>query len=94
MTGYRRLSPFVEQTQDRSDLQKWVSEIIRRLALTTLARTLSVQLCRPVLDNTQLCSHYDLTLQWPTAPDSSEPAILNAVPEQFGLKLKPQLTPN
>jgi len=65
----------------------------REVPIATLARILSMQLGRPVLDNTQLSSHYDLTLQWPTAPDSSPPAILNAVQEQLGLKLVPQLMP-
>jgi uncharacterized protein (TIGR03435 family) len=65
----------------------------REVPIATLARILSEQLGRPVLDNTQLFSHYDVTLQWPTAADSSQPAILNAVQEQLGLKLKPQLMP-
>jgi uncharacterized protein (TIGR03435 family) len=66
----------------------------REVPIATLARILSAQLGRPVLDKTQLSSHYDLTLQWPTAPDSSEtPQILNAIQEQLGLKLKPQLMP-
>jgi uncharacterized protein (TIGR03435 family) len=41
----------------------------------------------------KLSSHYDITLQWPTAPDSSQPAILTATQEQLGLKLVPQLMP-
>ena len=65
----------------------------REVPIATLARILSEQLSRPVLDKTQLPYHYDVTLQWPTDPDSSEPAILNAVQQQLGLKLKPQLMP-
>ncbi len=65
----------------------------REVPMATLARILSEQLGRPVLDNTHLSSHYDVTLQWPTAPDSSDTAILNAVQEQLGLKLKPQQMP-
>jgi uncharacterized protein (TIGR03435 family) len=61
--------------------------------MATLARILSEQLGRPVLDKTQLPYHYDVTLQWPTAPESSEPAILTAIQEQLGLKLKPELMP-
>jgi uncharacterized protein (TIGR03435 family) len=61
--------------------------------MSTLARILSEQLGRPVLDNTKLSSHYDVTLQWPTTPDSSQPVVLTAIQEQLGLKLMPQLTP-
>jgi uncharacterized protein (TIGR03435 family) len=65
----------------------------REVPMATLARILSGQLGRPVLDKTQLPYHYDVTLMWPTASDSSQPAILNAVQEQIGLKLKQQLMP-
>ena len=65
----------------------------REVPIATLARILSEQLGRPVLDNTQLSSHYDVTLQWPTAPESSEPTILIAIQDQLGLKLVPQLMP-
>jgi uncharacterized protein (TIGR03435 family) len=65
----------------------------REVPLATLARILSDELGRPVMDKTQLPYHYDVTLLWQVAPDSSEPAILNAVQEQLGLKLKPQLMP-
>jgi uncharacterized protein (TIGR03435 family) len=65
----------------------------REVPIATLARILSEELGRSVLDKTQLSYHYDVTLQWPTAPESSEPAILNAVQEQLGLKLVPQLMP-
>jgi uncharacterized protein (TIGR03435 family) len=65
----------------------------REVPIATLAKILSDQLGRPVLDSTRLSSHYDVTLQWPTAPESSEPTILAAIQEQLGLKLVPQLMP-
>jgi uncharacterized protein (TIGR03435 family) len=65
----------------------------REVPIATLARILSDQLGRPVLDGTKLSSHYDVTLQWSTDPDSSRPAILTAIQEQLGLKLVPQLMP-
>ena len=65
----------------------------REVPIATLARILSDQLGRPVLDGTKLSSHYDVTLQWPTAADSSQLAILTAIQEQLGLKLVPQLMP-
>ncbi len=65
----------------------------REVPIATLARILSDQLGRPVLDSTKLSSHYDVILQWPTAPESSEPTILTAIQEQLGLKLVPQLMP-
>jgi uncharacterized protein (TIGR03435 family) len=65
----------------------------REVPLATLARILSDQLGRPVLDGTKLSSHYDVTLQWQTDPDASQPAILTAIQEQLGLKLVPQLMP-
>ena len=65
----------------------------REVPVATLAKILSEQLGRPVLDETKLTNHYDVTLLWQVAPDSSEPAILDAVQDQLGLKLKPQLMP-
>ena len=65
----------------------------REVPVATLARILSDELGRPVLDSTKLSSHYDVTLQWPTDADSSEPAISTAIQEQLGLKLVPQLMP-
>jgi len=65
----------------------------REVPIATLARILSDELGRPVLDNTKLSSHYDVTLQWPPDPDASQPAILTAIQEQLGLKLVPQLMP-
>ena len=65
----------------------------REVPIATLARMLSDELGRPVLDSTHLGSHYDVTLQWPTAPESPKPAILAALQEQLGLKLVPQLMP-
>jgi len=65
----------------------------REVPLATLARILSDQVGRPVLDDTKLSSHYDVMLQWPTDHDSSQPEILTAIQEQLGLKLVPQLMP-
>jgi uncharacterized protein (TIGR03435 family) len=65
----------------------------REVPIATLARILSDELGRPVLDSTKLSSHYDVTLQWPTAPDSLQPAILTEIQDQLGLKLVPQLMP-
>lgn len=65
----------------------------REVPIATLARILSEQLGRPVLDNTQLSSHYDVLLQWTVAPEPAEPAILSAVQEQLGLKLVPHVMP-
>jgi|HubBroStandDraft_6_1064221.scaffolds.fasta_scaffold58064_1 uncharacterized protein (TIGR03435 family) len=65
----------------------------REVPLATLARILSDELGRPVLDKTQLPYHYDVTLLWQVSPDSSEPEIVNAVQEQLGLTLKPQPMP-
>jgi uncharacterized protein (TIGR03435 family) len=65
----------------------------REVPIATLARILSEQLGRPVPDETRLSYHYDVTLQWPSSPDSSEPTILTAIQDQLGLKLVPQLIP-
>jgi uncharacterized protein (TIGR03435 family) len=65
----------------------------REVPISTLARILSEQLGRPVLDSTRLTAHYDVTLQWQAAGESSEPAILTAIQDQLGLKLVPQLMP-
>jgi uncharacterized protein (TIGR03435 family) len=52
---------------------------------------------RPVIDQTGLTGHYDFTLAWsnPLAgtPDSTDPSIFTAMPEQLGLKLEPRQVP-
>jgi uncharacterized protein (TIGR03435 family) len=65
----------------------------QEVPIDTLARILSEELGRPVLDETRLPQHYDVTLQWPTTRESSEPTILTAIQDQLGLKLVPQLMP-
>lgn len=65
----------------------------REVPIATLARILSDELGRPVLNGTSLSSHYDVTLLWPTDSGTSQLAILTAIQEQLGLKLVPQLVP-
>jgi uncharacterized protein (TIGR03435 family) len=65
----------------------------REVPIATLAKILSEELGRPVLDETQLTCHHDVTLLWQVAPGSSEAAIPDAVQDQLGLNLKPQLMP-
>jgi uncharacterized protein (TIGR03435 family) len=52
---------------------------------------------RPVLDQTGLTGRYDFTLAWSNpltgAPDSTDPSIFAALPEQLGLKLEPRRAP-
>jgi uncharacterized protein (TIGR03435 family) len=62
----------------------------REVPIATLTRILSEQLGCPVLDNTGLTNHYDLTLQWEANPESSGAAISAALQEQLGLKLEPK----
>jgi uncharacterized protein (TIGR03435 family) len=61
----------------------------REVPIATLAKILSEQLDRPVLDKTGLTNHYDLILQWEANPESSGAAISAALQEQLGLKLEP-----
>lgn len=65
-----------------------------------LARDLSLQLGRKVVDHTGLTGRYDFALTW-TPDDSSAtasaesqaPSLFTAVQEQLGLKLQPVKTP-
>jgi uncharacterized protein (TIGR03435 family) len=68
--------------------------------LSDLAVVLSDKLGRPVVDKTDLPGRYDITLQWSPdqAPTSAEnpdapPALITALQEQLGLKLKPGSDP-
>ena len=77
----------------------------QEVPVATLARLLSEDLGRTVLDKTGLKDHYDITLQWPTtehgeqgasdtlSAQSSEPSIFTAIQEQLGLKLEPNDMP-
>ncbi|HTW58320.1 MAG TPA: TIGR03435 family protein [Terriglobales bacterium] len=65
----------------------------REVPTATLARMLSEQLGRPVLDKTGLSNHYDITLEWQANSELPGAAISAALQEQLGLKLMPQLMP-
>jgi uncharacterized protein (TIGR03435 family) len=64
-----------------------------------LAKILTGQIHRTVIDKTELTGNYDLTLQWTPdgAPASTDadapPSIYTAVQEQLGLKLQPAKAP-
>jgi uncharacterized protein (TIGR03435 family) len=62
----------------------------REVPIATLARILSEQLGRPVLDKTRLSNHYDITLQWEANSELPDPAISAALQEQLGVKLESQ----
>jgi uncharacterized protein (TIGR03435 family) len=65
--------------------------------IATLARFLSGQLRRPVLDKTGLTGKYDFTLQWArgeSQTDSNGPSLFTAVQEQLGLKLEAKKSPS
>lgn len=48
----------------------------REVPIATLARILSDEVGRPVLDKTGLLDHYDVTLQWQASPESSRSRCL------------------
>ncbi len=67
-----------------------------RVLMSVLAKTLSSQLSRTVIDKTGLTGEYDVNLEWNpdlTAPENGiapeGPSIFTAVQEQLGLKLEP-----
>jgi uncharacterized protein (TIGR03435 family) len=71
----------------------------RQTEMSTLIYFLSVQLGRPITDETGLTGKYDFTLKWdpdgPDLPDDGgvplaprEASIFSAVQEQLGLRLK------
>jgi uncharacterized protein (TIGR03435 family) len=69
------------------------------MPISSLAKVLTDQLHRPVIDKTALTGNYDLTLQWtpddsPASTDANAaPSIYTAVQEQLGLKLQPAKAP-
>jgi bla regulator protein blaR1 len=76
------------------------------VGLDLLARVLSNQLGRPVIDRTGLKGNFDFKLQWtpdpgqpdgldggPPPPDPNGPSIFTAVQEQLGLRLESQKGP-
>lgn len=68
------------------------------LPMRSLAKSLSGQVHRTVIDKTGLAGNFDLKMQWSTDnnPDSGAevlPDIFTAVQEQLGLKLKPAKGP-
>jgi uncharacterized protein (TIGR03435 family) len=68
------------------------------IPMTTLAKSLTDQVHRTVVDKTGIAGNYDLTLQWsnddnPDAAADPNPPIFTALPEQLGLKLKPAKGP-
>jgi uncharacterized protein (TIGR03435 family) len=69
------------------------------MPIASLAKVLTDQLHRPVIDKTGLDGNYDLTLQWTpdgapvSTDDNAPPSIYTAVQEQLGLKLQPAKAP-
>jgi bla regulator protein blaR1 len=62
------------------------------VSMEELARYLSQQLGRVVVDETGLKGHYDFTLQW-TGVENQAANLLAAVPKELGLALNPQIAP-
>jgi uncharacterized protein (TIGR03435 family) len=68
------------------------------LPMAALAKTLSDQVHRTVIDKTGLAGNYDLTLKWspedsPSAETDTAPSIFTALQEQLGLRLHPAKGP-
>jgi len=69
------------------------------MPIAALAKVLTDQLHRLVVDKTALTGNYDLTLQWtpddrpPSADSDSQPSIYTAIQEQLGLKLQAAKAP-
>jgi len=62
--------------------------------LTRLARMLSNQVGRPVLDRTELKGNYDFKMTFaPDLADPEGPSVFTALEEQLGLKLDAQKGP-
>jgi uncharacterized protein (TIGR03435 family) len=92
-------------TQSANDTKGGTSISIRNRELTahnlpmaTLAKTLSDQVHRTVIDKTGLTGSYDVTLKWspedgPSAETDTAPSIFTALQEQLGLKLHPAKGP-
>jgi uncharacterized protein (TIGR03435 family) len=60
-----------------------------------IARGLESNLHRPVVDETGLTNHFDVTLKWDQkSPDQPNPeSLLRALQEQMGLDLVPAVRP-
>ena len=76
----------------------------QKSSMAELARQLSMQLGKNVVDKTGLTGQYDFNLQWSEAAAASDgaskdaapaagPSLLDAIQEQLGLKLVPQKGP-
>jgi uncharacterized protein (TIGR03435 family) len=69
------------------------------MPIAVLAKVLTDQIHRLVIDKTGLTGNYDLTLQWmpddspASTDDNAPPSIYTAVQEQLGLKLQPAKAP-
>jgi uncharacterized protein (TIGR03435 family) len=68
------------------------------IPMTSLAKSLTGQAHRTVIDRTALSGNYDLAMQWsnddsPNATTQQSPSIFTALPEQLGLKLQPAKGP-
>jgi len=76
----------------------------QKSSMAELARQLSLQLGKNVVDKTGMTGQYDFNLQWSTATATSDgassdavaaagPSLFDAIREQLGLKLVPQQGP-
>jgi uncharacterized protein (TIGR03435 family) len=62
-----------------------------KASLADLASRLSLDLDRPVFDNTGIKGDFEITLEW--AREGDGPSVFSAIQEQLGLKLQPTTTP-
>lgn len=60
------------------------------ISMASLARFLSRQTARSVIDNTALTGSYDINLEWSSDqnPDSAPESIFSAIREQLGLRIE------
>ena len=65
----------------------------RQVPIRTLARILSEQLGRPILDATGLRGHYDVSFEWRAESNSRMAALSSALQDQLGLKLELRQVP-
>lgn len=89
---------FVEPvTTDASDLRVIHVErgriAGREVPVSTLAKILSEELDHPVLDETGLRGHYEVTLEWQADSNSPVEAVSEALEDQLGLKLELEQVP-
>jgi uncharacterized protein (TIGR03435 family) len=87
----REVSGYVVTVDPNGPQPKRVTAANQGTPVASLIRSLATALDRPIVDRTGLTGRYDIALVSPAGIERPEPDVLEAVRDQFGIRVEPQI---